>query len=161
MGQPSAQRPQAMHSPDRRSARSGWMRTGQLSWQRLQPRAQLSRRRLKSETGNTGSSENMAPKGQRNWQKKRSTKAIPTMTAPSAAKAVGTMPSSERAVMPAKATQGLAPETWGQIPITQRAQMPTRTAYLTSWSACCTPAGSRCAPLPSRRSVRRSGVASA
>lgn len=35
------------------------------------------------------------------------------MTAPSAAKAAGAMPSSERAVMPAKATQGLAPETWG------------------------------------------------
>ena len=157
-GQPSAQRPQAMHSPLRRSPRSGWTATGQRSWQRLHRLAQVGRLRRKCETGSTGSSEKTAPNGQRNWQKNRSSNAMPTITAASAPNATAEIPSTDPARRPAKAPHGENAETLGHSPVKQSHATAARTTYFTSCSARRAATGIL---LPPRPRTWRSGVASA
>ena len=106
-GQPSAQRPQAMHSPAESESESGNIATGQPFLQRPQFFAQWLFLRENAENGSTGISENSAPKGQRNWQKKRSTNAMPTTMAASMHKAPVETPSMDPATMAAKAVHGL------------------------------------------------------
>ena len=76
-GQVPTQASQAMHSPLRRLCSSSFRLTGQRLAQALQPGMQVSPLRWSCAKGSTGSSENTAPMGQRNWQKKRGCSAMP------------------------------------------------------------------------------------
>lgn len=129
-GQFSTHRPQRMHSPSRMGVSPNFRLTGQFFRQSWQRGMQLSPLRFNLKNGSSGSRENTAPRGQRNWQKNLSFTAIPAISKRSKGKASPKAPTAKfPAVNRENTVHGLYFVTMALNPQKQSSNMNTSTAY--------------------------------